>query len=60
MKNEEFPFIKENISHTDDSGLTKRPEHEPTYLEKNQKIKNNRKNKKSFINCFGCEIFYEE
>jgi len=39
MNNKEFPFIKENISHTDDSGLTKRPDHEPTYLEKNQKIK---------------------
>ena len=30
---------KENFSHTDDSGLTNRPEHEPNYLEKNQKNK---------------------
>ena len=56
-KNKEFPLIEENISHTDDSGLTNRPKHDPNYLEKN---KNFRKNRKSFINCFGCEIFYDE
>ena len=57
MKNKEFPYIKENFSHTDDSGLTNRHDHDPNYLEKN---KNFRKNRKSFINCFGCEIFYDD
>jgi len=57
MNNSEISTIKENISHTDDSGLTNRHDRDPNYLEKNKKI---RKNKKSFINCFGCEIFYDE
>ena len=49
--------LEENKSHTDDSGLTNQHDHDPNYLEKN---KNFRKNRKSFINCFGCEIFYDE
>ena len=60
MKNKEFPSTEENISHTDDSELTNQPEHDPNYLEKNKIIKKFRKNRKSFINCFGCEIFYNE
>ena len=60
MKNKEFPYIKENFSHTDDSGLANLPDHDPNYLGKNKKIKEIRKNRKSFINCFGCEIFYDE
>ena len=39
MKNKEFPYIKENFSHTDDSGLTNRHDHDPNYLGKNKKIK---------------------
>ena len=60
MKNKEFSFIKEKISHTYDSGLTNRLDHDPKYQGKNKKIKEIRKNRKSFINCFGCEIFYDE
>ena len=40
MKNKEFPYIKENFSHTDDSGLANRPDHDPNYLGKNKKIMN--------------------
>ena len=52
--------LEENKSHTDDSGLTNQHDHDPNYLEKNKKIKEIRKNRKSFVNCFGCEIFYDE
>ena len=60
MNNSKISTIEEKISHTDDSGLTNRPEHEPEYQVKNKKIKEIRKNRKSFINCFGCEIFYDD
>jgi hypothetical protein len=43
VRNSDLKEDFKNISHTDDSGLTNRPELAPNYLEKNQEIKNNRK-----------------
>ena len=60
MNKSKISTIEEKMSHTDDAGLTNRPEHEPEYQVKNKKIKEIRKNRKSFINCFGCEIFYDD
>ena len=36
MNNSKISTIEEKISHTDDSGLTNRPEHEPEYQVKNK------------------------
>jgi hypothetical protein len=50
----------QDISHREAQRFTKPPGHDPKYPSKNEKIKEIRKNRKSFINCFGCEIFYDE
>ena len=52
--------MDENISHTDERRLAKESKPESSILTKNEILKRNIKKKKSFVNCFGCEIFYEE
>jgi len=60
MQNKKFPLMDENISHTDERRLAKESKPESSSLIKNEILKRNIKKKKSFVNCFGCEIFYEE
>ena len=60
MKTREFSGFDEKISYTDERRFAKEDAPESKHPSKNKFLKEIRKNRKSFINCFGCEIFYDE